>query len=113
MNLSLCIYHALHRKVHSFPTRRSSDLGKATAALHDAFVDRHPGFWHPEPFTEEDFRGMFKSATRSLGAALRRLGQLAHAEEPSLAESARMARTRLLELRAPIEETLRHLEAHV
>ena len=91
----------------------AADLGEATAALHDALVDRHPGFWHPEPFTEEDFRGMFKSATRSLGAALRRLGQLAHAEEPSLAESARMARTRLLELRAPIEETLRHLEAHV
>ena len=91
----------------------AADLGKATAALHDALIDRHPGFWHPEPFTEEDFRGMFKSATRSLGAALRRLGQLAHAEEPILAESARMARTRLLELRAPIEETLRHLEAHV
>src|SRR5438309_85437 len=91
----------------------ASDLGAATAALHDALIDRHPGFWHPEPFTEEDFRGVFKSATRSLGAALRRLGQLAHAEEPILAESARMARTRLLELRAPIEETLRHLEAHV
>src|SRR3989441_293557 len=91
----------------------AADLGEPTRALHDALVDRHPGFWHPEPFTEEDFRGMFKSATRSLGAALRRLGQLAHAEEPSLAESARMARTRLLELRAPIEETLRHLEAHV
>src|SRR2546425_1258113 len=91
----------------------AADLGGATAALHDALIDRHPGFWHPEPFTEEDFRGMFKSATRSLGAALRRLGQLAHAEEPILAESARMARTRLLELRAPIEETLRHLEAHV
>jgi len=91
----------------------AADLGEATAALHDALIDRHPGFWHPEPFTEEDFRGIFKSATRSLGAALRRLGQLAHAEEPILAESARMARTRLLELRAPIEETLRHLEAHV
>ena len=91
----------------------ASDLGTATAALHDALIDRHPGFWHPEPFTEEDFRGMFKSATRSLGSALRRLGQFAHSEEPVLAESARMARTRLLELRAPIEETLRHLEVHV
>jgi len=91
----------------------ASDLGEDTAALHEALIDRHPGFWHPEPFTEEDFRAMFKSATRSLGAALRRLGQLAHSEEQRLAESARMARTQLLELRAPIEGTLRHLEAHV
>ena len=91
----------------------ASDLGEATAALHEALIDRHPGFWHPEPFTEEDFRDVFKSATRSLGAALRRLGQLARAEEPGLAESARTARAQLLELRAPIEETLRHLEAHV
>lgn len=90
-----------------------SDLGAATAALHEALVDRHPGPWHPEPFTEEDFRDAFKSATRSLGAALRRLGQLAHAAEPTLAESARQARTQLLDLRAPIEETLGHLEAHV
>jgi len=81
--------------------------------LHEALVDRHPGFWHPEPFTEEDFRDVFKSATRSLGAALRRLGHLARADEPVLAESARMARTQLLELRAPIEESLRHLEGHV
>ncbi|TLZ88148.1 MAG: hypothetical protein E6K00_03740, partial [Methanobacteriota archaeon] len=91
----------------------ASDLGAATAALHDALIDRHPGFWHPEPFTEEDFRDVFKSATRSLGAALRRLGHLARAEEPVLAESARMSRTQLLELRAPIEESLRHLEGHV
>src|SRR5207247_11276637 len=73
----------------------------------------HPGFCHTEPFTEEDFRDVFKSATRSLGAALRRLGHLARAEEPVLAESARMSRTQLLELRAPIEESLRHLEGHV
>src|SRR5256885_16654318 len=88
----------------------ASDLGPATAALHDALIDRHPGFWHPEPFTEEDFRDVFKSATRSLGAALRRLGHLARAEEPVLAESARLARTQLLELRAPIADGLRHLE---
>jgi len=91
----------------------ASDLGGATAALHEALIDRHPGFWHPEPFTEEDFRDVFKSATRSLGAALRRLGHLARADESVLAESARMARTQLLQLRAPIEESLRHLEGHV
>ncbi len=91
----------------------ASDLGGATAALHEALIDRHPGFWHPEPFTDEDFRDVFKSATRSLGAALRRLGHLARADESVLAESARMARTQLLQLRAPIEESLRHLEGHV
>src|SRR5207237_4982966 len=71
------------------------------------------GSGDPEPFTQDSFRDVCKSATRSLGVALRRLGHLARAEEPVLAESARMARTQLLELRAPIEESLRHLEGHV
>jgi maltose alpha-D-glucosyltransferase/alpha-amylase len=91
----------------------ASDLGEATAALHEALMDRHPGPWHPEPFTEEDFHDAFKSATRSLGAALRRLALLGHAEEPTVAESARRARAQLLDLRAPIERTLRHLEGNV
>jgi maltose alpha-D-glucosyltransferase/alpha-amylase len=91
----------------------ASDLGEATAALHEALTGGHPGPWHPEPFTEEDFRDAFKSATRSLGAALRRLALLGHAEEPTVAESARRARAQLLDLRAPIERTLRHLEGNV
>jgi maltose alpha-D-glucosyltransferase/alpha-amylase len=91
----------------------ASNLGRATADLHDALMDRHPGPWHPEPFTDEDFRDAFKSATRSLGAALRRLARLAHDEEPTVAESARRARAQLLDLRAPIERTLRHLEGNV
>jgi maltose alpha-D-glucosyltransferase/alpha-amylase len=76
-------------------------------------MDGHPGPWHPEPFTEEDFHDAFKSATRSLGAALRRLALLGHAEEPTVAESARRARAQLLDLRAPIERTLRQLEGNV
>jgi maltose alpha-D-glucosyltransferase/alpha-amylase len=91
----------------------AANLGEATAALHQSLIDRHPGPWHTEPFTEEDYRETFKSATRSLGAALRRLGRFARAEDPALAESARRARAQLLDLRAPIEETLRHLQANV
>lgn len=93
--------------------RIASDLGEATAALHDALIDGHPGPWQAEVFTQEDFRAAFKTATQSLGSALRRLGQLARAAEPSLADSVRDARTRLLDLRGPIEETLRHLGANV
>jgi len=91
----------------------ASDLGEATAALHDALIDRHPGPWHTEPFTREDFHDAFKAGTRFLGAALRRLGQLVRAEEPTLSESARSARAELLGLRASIEATLRHLETNV
>jgi trehalose synthase-fused probable maltokinase len=91
----------------------ASDLGEATAALHDALIDRHPGPWQTEIFTPEDFRVAFKTATRSLGASLRRLGQLATDPEPLLAHPVRSARALLLGLRAPIEETLGYLEASV
>ena len=91
----------------------ASELGEATAALHEALIDHHPGLWQAEPFTEEDFRNTFKSATRSLGSALRRLGQLAHSEDPAVTESARGARAQLLDLRPRIEGTLRELEASV
>ena len=91
----------------------ASELGEATAALHEALIDHHPGLWQPEPFTEEDFRDVFKSATRSLGSALRRLGHLAHSEDPTIAESARRARAHLLDLRPRIEGALRGLEASV
>src|SRR5438445_7824829 len=80
----------------------ASGLGEATAALHEALIDHHPGLWQAEPFTEEDFRNTFKSATRSLGSALRRLGQLAHSEDPAVTESARGARAQLLDLRPRI-----------
>src|SRR5439155_25855430 len=81
----------------------ASELGVATAALHEALIDHHPRLWQAEPFTEEDFRNTFKSATRSLGSALRRLGQLAHSEDPAVTESARGARAQLLDLRPRIE----------
>ena len=91
----------------------ASELGVATAALHEALIDHHPGLWQAEPFTNEDFRNTFKSATRSLGSALRRLGQLAHSEDPAVTESARGSRAQLLDLRPRIEGTLRDLEASV
>src|SRR5688572_12070739 len=72
--------------------RLASDLGAATAALHDALIDRHPGPWRTEVFSEEDFRGTFKDSTRFLGSALRRLGQLAHSADPVLVESVRHSR---------------------
>src|SRR5207244_6633731 len=91
----------------------ASGLVEATSALHEALIDHHPGLWQVEAFTEEDFRNTFKSATRSLGSALRRLGQLAHSEDPAVTESARGARAQLLDLRPRIEGTLRDLEASV
>jgi len=91
----------------------ASDLGQATASLHNALIDGHPGPWQAEVFTSDDFRVAFKTATQSLRASLRRLKQLAHDAEPLLAQSLRGARTLLLGLRVPIEETLGHLQANV
>src|SRR5207244_7723188 len=91
----------------------ASGLVEATSALHEALIDHHPGLWQAEPFTEEDFRNTFKSATPSAGSSLRRLGQLATAEDPAVTESARGARAQLLDLRPRIEGTLRDLEASV
>jgi len=91
----------------------ASDLGEAIARLHEALIDRHPGPWRLEPFTSEDFRLVFKEAMRSLAAALRRLGRLGHAADRTRADSARRARSRLLDLREGIEKTLGNLEANV
>jgi len=91
----------------------ASDLGVATARLHEALIDRHPGPWRLEPFTSEDFRLVFKESMGSLAAALRRLGQLGHTAEQTRADSARRARSLLLDLRQGIEKTLGNLEANV
>lgn len=91
----------------------ASDLGEATASLHEALVDGHPGPWEAEEFTQGDFRVALKTATQFLGDALRRLSQLSRAPETRSTETVREARTRLLDLRSPIEDTLRHLEANV
>jgi trehalose synthase-fused probable maltokinase len=91
----------------------ASDLGAATAALHDALIDRHPGPWRTEVFSEEDFRDVFKASTRFLGSALRRLGQLGRSADPVLGDSARRSRPVLLEHRGAVEATLRGLEENV
>jgi maltose alpha-D-glucosyltransferase / alpha-amylase len=101
------------RELAAASRRLASDLGAATAALHDALIDRHPGPWRTEVFSEEDFRGTFKDSTRFLGSALRRLGQLARSADPVLVESVRHSRAVLLEHRGGIEATLRGLEENV
>lgn len=91
----------------------ASDLGTATAALHDALVDRHLGPWRSEVFSREDYRAAFRASTGFLGGSLRRLGHLAHSPDPLLADSARRARSSLLDCRGAIEATLRGLEENV
>lgn len=93
--------------------RLATDLGTATAALHDALIDRHPSPWRTEVFSREDFRDAFKASTRFLGSAVRRLGQLAHSSDATLVDSVRHARATLLEHRGAIEATLRSLEENV
>jgi maltose alpha-D-glucosyltransferase/alpha-amylase len=81
-------------------------LGEATADLHDALVDRRPGPWEAEVFTEEDARAAFKVATGYLGDALRRLGHIARTRVPGVGDLAASARGALFESRASIEEAL-------
>jgi len=95
----------------TFPVAGS--LGEATAALHDALVDRRPGPWQAEPFTEEDARVAFKAAMSYLGDALRRLGRIARTDSSGLRDLAASARTSLLERRGPIEEALGGLHGSI
>lgn len=91
----------------------ASDLGRATAMLHEALHSRGRGPWASERFTREDFQDAFRDGTGSLGSALRRLGRLVRATDPGLADAARATRTQLLDLRSAIEATLRGLERNV
>jgi len=88
-------------------------LGEATAALHDVLVDRRPGPWQAETFTEDDARAAFKTAMSYLGDALRRLGQLARTGTSHVRSLAGSARGALFERRGPIEKVLGGLRASV
>ncbi|OGS50955.1 MAG: hypothetical protein A3K65_03855 [Euryarchaeota archaeon RBG_16_68_12] len=88
-------------------------VGEATAALHEALVDRHPGPWQAEVFRPEDATAARRGAITNLGEALRRLAVLAKGPEKGAADAAARARRFLFDNRGAIEETLRGLDANV
>ncbi len=88
-------------------------LGEATAALHEALFDRHPGAWQAETFRGEDATAARRGALTNLGESLRRLAVLAKGPDRRAAEVAAKARTFLFDQRPAIEEVLRGLDANL
>jgi len=88
-------------------------LGDATAALHEALFDRHPGPWQAETFRAEDATAARRAAITNLGESLRRLSALAKGPDRRAAEVAAKARAFLFDSRAAIEEVLRGLDANL
>ena len=88
-------------------------LGDATAALHEALFDRHPGPWQAETFREEDATAARRGAITNLGESLRRLAALAKGTDRRAAEVAAKARAFLFDQRPAIEEVLRGLDANL
>lgn len=84
----------------------AAQLGEATAALHDALIDGHPGPFHPEPFTKEDAEVAMRAALGNLSDSLRRLAALAKESQPRLGDLAAKAREIVFENREPIEAAL-------
>ena len=91
----------------------AASLGEATAALHEALFDRHPGPWQAETFRAEDATAARRAAITNLGESLRRLSVLARGLDRPAAEVAAKARAFLFENRAAIEEVLRGLDANL
>jgi len=91
----------------------ASSFGEATAALHDALIDGHPGPFHPEPFTKEDAEAAVRNALTNLSDSLRRLAVMAKEPQPRLGDLAGRARVLVFENRERIESTLLGLEAVV
>ena len=88
-------------------------LGDATATLHEALSDRHPGPFRAETFGSEDATAARRTAIANLGATLRRLATLERDTEKQVAGLAARTRALLFEHRAAIEETLRGLDAGI
>ena len=88
-------------------------LGEATAGLHEALYDRHPGPWQAEAFRAEDATAVRRGAITNLGEALRRLAVIAKGPQQGPAQAAATARRFLFDHRGPIEEALRGLDANV
>ena len=91
----------------------AATLGGATAALHDALTDRHPGPFQVESFTGEDAEAATRAALTNLSDSLRRLAALAKGPDRRLGELAAKSRALVFEDRERIESTLRGLEACV
>ena len=91
----------------------ATHLGAATAALHDALVDRKAGYFQAETFTADDAQASYRLATRNLADAVR---LLAHRDvrNPGI-PPARAAESRglLLDHRRDIENVLASLQAGV
>src|SRR2546422_3547582 len=91
----------------------AGSLGDATAGLHDALFDRHPGTWQAETFREEDATAARRAAITNLGESLRRLVILAKGGDARAAELAAKAREFLFDNREEIEWILRGLDANL
>ncbi|TLZ72627.1 MAG: hypothetical protein E6K10_02010 [Methanobacteriota archaeon] len=89
----------------------AGSLGEATAALHDALFDRHPGPWQAETFRPEDATAARRAAITNLGESLRRLVILSKGADRDAARMASKAREYLFENRPEIEDILRGLDA--
>ncbi len=88
-------------------------LGDATAGLHEALFDRHPGPWQAETFRGEDATAARRAAITNLGESLRRLSALGKGPDRRAAEVASKARAFLFDQRPAIEEVLRGLDANL
>src|SRR3990170_4883815 len=85
-------------------------LGEATARLHEALTDGHPGLFRAEPFTEEDAEGTTRAALGNLSDALRRLAALAKGPDPRLGGLAAQGRELVFAGRERIELALEGVE---
>src|SRR3989449_2046623 len=88
-------------------------LGDATAALHDALLDRHAGPFQAEPFTREDADAAIRAALTNLSDSLRHLAVLSKGPDARLGALAADARLRVFEERDRIEGALSGLAACV
>ena len=91
----------------------AADLGAATAALHDALVDRKPGPFQAEPFAPEDAQSAYRLATRNLTDSLRLLAHRDPSDPAIPSERAAESRELLLDHRRDIEDILAFLNASV
>lgn len=91
----------------------AASLGEATAALHEALFDHHPGPFQAETFLEGDAQAARKAALSNLSDALAILAELARGKDAHAAGLAADARERLFVARERIESALAGIDATV
>ncbi len=91
----------------------AASLGEATAALHEALVDRKAGAFQAEPFTPEDAQAAYRLATRNLTDSLRFLAHRDPSDAAIPPERAAATRGLLLDHRRDLEDVLGFLTAGV